>query len=90
MTEKDDRLITRAEARSIATEAAEEALKGMLVKLGIDPEDELENQQDFAFVRNWRLSSQTVKRHGLLVAVGILVVGLSGLIWNAIRTGGPS
>lgn len=86
MTDEDGR-ITEAEARKIAKEAAAEALHGMLIRLGIDPTDELENQKDFAFVRDVRTSAATVKRQGLMVAVGIIVAGILGLIWMAMRGG---
>jgi hypothetical protein len=80
-------MMTEDEARKIAKEAAKEALHDMLVALGVDPEDELENQKDFAFVRDWRLSSQAVKRQGLAAAVGVIVIGVLGLVWLAIKGG---
>lgn len=56
-----------------------------LVKLGVDIEDPLEVQADFRHLRSWRQSSDTIKRQGLVTAVGVLVIGVLGLIWAAIK-----
>ncbi len=79
--------MTEDEARSIAKVAAKEALSEMLITLGVDPEEPTEMQKDMAFVRSWRESSEAVKRQGLLTAIGILVAGVLGLIWLAIKGG---
>ncbi len=60
-----------------------------LLKLGIDAEDPLEFQADMQHLRQWRQSVATVKRQGLMTAVGILTAGVLGLIWVAIKGGQP-
>ncbi len=60
-----------------------------LLKLGIDAEDPLEFQADMQHLRQWRQSVATVKRQGLMTAVGILTAGVLGLIWMAIKGGQP-
>ena len=80
--------MTEDEAKSIAKTAAKEAIVETFLALGIDTHEATEVQRDMAFVRNWRLSTEAVKRQGILTAVGVLVVGILGLIWLAIR-GGP-
>jgi len=72
MTEDDARAIARATVRE------------MLITLGVDPDEPTELQRDFAFVRTWRLSTEAVKRQGLLTAAGIIVTGVLGLIWLAV------
>ncbi len=72
MTEDDARAIARATVRE------------MLITLGADPDEPTELQRDFAFVRTWRLSTEAVKRQGLLTAAGIIVTGVLGLIWLAV------
>jgi uncharacterized membrane protein len=81
-------LMGEDDARRIAEEAAERALERLLLRLGIDAEEAIEVQRDMTFVRNWRVSADTIKRQGLIVAVGVVVVGMLALIWNAIK-GGP-
>jgi hypothetical protein len=78
MTRTDD------EIRAIVKASVEETL----LALGIDTDEPLEAQKDFQHLRAWRTSSETVKRQGFVTAVGILVTGIFGLIWLAIR-GGP-
>jgi hypothetical protein len=73
------------EARTIAKVAAREAVKEMLVSLGIDPEDHPGTQRDMAFLRNWRESTETVKRQSIITAVAIFMAGLLGLIWLALK-----
>lgn len=63
----------------------EKTVNQTLVKLGVDPEDPLEVQRDFKFVRDWRKSSEAVKRKALLAAVGIVVTGAIGAILVGIR-----
>lgn len=75
MTRTDD------EIRAIVKASVEETL----LALGIDTDEPLEAQKDFQHLRAWRTSSETVKRQGFVTAVGILVTGIFGLIWLAIR-----
>lgn len=76
------------EAKAVAREAAAEAVDETFRRLGIDVTDWKEMQRDFAFVRQWRLSGEAIKRQGIIVAVGVVVVGLLGLIWTSLK-GGP-
>ena len=46
-----------------------------------NPAAKIEMQKDFQSLREWRQSMQAVRRHGLLTAVGIIVVGVLGLIY---------
>ncbi len=75
MTRTDD------EIRAIVKATVEETL----LALGIDTDEPLEAQKDFQHLRAWRTSSETVKRQGLVTAMGILITGLLGLIWLAIQ-----
>ena len=77
--------MTEEEARAIAKAAAGEAVDEAFRRLGVDMADWKEIQRDFAFVRNWRLSGEAIKRQGIVVAVGIVVTGLLALVWTALR-----
>jgi hypothetical protein len=78
-------MMTENEIKRIVAAAVEETL----IKIGIDPDDLIEVQKDMSFVRDWRLSTSAVKRHGILVAVGVVVMASLGLIWLAIKGGTP-
>ena len=56
-----------------------------LTRLGIEADDPLEVQKDMQHLRAWRESVATVKRQGLMTAVGIVVIGILGLIWAAVK-----
>ena len=77
--------LTRAELRQITKEAALEAVGEMLTKLGIQHEQPLEMQRDFQFIRDWRLSSESVKVKAFIAAVTILISGLAGAAWMGLR-----
>lgn len=80
--------MTPDEARTIAKAAAKETVRETFQLLGIDPDDPTEAQRDFQFVRSWRTSSEAVKRQSLVMSVSVIVAGVLGLIWLAIK-GGP-
>jgi hypothetical protein len=83
MTENDIRHLVEHAAK----EAAHEAVKETLLKLGIRADDALEVQADMQHLRSWRQASNTVKRQGLITAVGIITAGIIGMIWVAISKG---
>lgn len=76
--------MTENEVREIAQAAARAAVHEMMITIGVDaskPEAMIEMQKDFQSLREWRRSMESVRRHGLLTAVGVIVVGILGLIW---------
>jgi len=82
--------MTEAEIKSIAGQAARASVEEMFLRFGIEasnPDDIKALQRDFAHLRNWRESTETVKRQGIIAAVGVLTVGILGLIWTAISRG---
>jgi len=76
--------MTQDEIREIARTAAREAVHEMMIGLGADvsnPAAKIEMQKDFQSLREWRQSMQAVRRHGLITAWGVIVVGVLGLIY---------
>src|SRR5262245_12168563 len=70
--------MTPDEVGSIATTAAERAVKSTLLSLGINietPAAIVEAQLDFQHLRAWRESTEVVKRKVLLTVVTVLVTG---------------
>lgn len=72
--------MTREEVQTIAGEAADQAVRKVLITLGADPSTPLELQKDFAHLRSWRESTETIKRQSLTTAVIVLVTALLGLL----------
>jgi len=77
--------MTEDEARRIAKVSATEVLHELFLRLGVDVDEPTQVQRDMAFVRNWRLSAEAIKRQGLMAAVGVLIVGILGLIWASLK-----
>jgi hypothetical protein len=76
--------MTDDEVREIARTAAREAVREMMIAMGVDtsnPAAIIEMQKDFQSLRDWRQSMQAVRRHGLMTAIGVLTVGTLGLIY---------
>ncbi len=73
--------------KEIVRVTVKETLNELFMELGVDVKDPTEVQKDFAFVRNWRESSQALKQHGILTAIGVVVVGALALIWNSLKGG---
>ena len=68
----------------IADSAAQKALRNLFLTLGVNVDDPTEVQRDMAFIRNWRLSSEAVKRQGFILAVGVIITGMLGLVWTMV------
>lgn len=77
-------LMTEAEIRKIVAETVKETL----TRIGIEADDPIEVQKDMQHLRAWRESVATVKRQGLITAIGILTAGVIGALWLAVK--GPS
>ena len=78
--------------KETAERTAEEVLRHAFLSLGIDmtnPSAIVSAQADMQHLRAWRNSVETVKRQGLLTAVGIIIAGVIGLIWTAVKAGQP-
>jgi hypothetical protein len=76
--------MTDDEVREIARTAAREAVREMMIAMGVDtsnPAAIIEMQKDFQSLRDWRQSMQAVRRHGLMTAIGVLTVGTLGMIY---------
>lgn len=83
--------MTPDEIDSIATTAAERAVKSTLLSLGINietPEAIVEAQLDFQHLRAWRESTEAVKRKALLTAVTVVITGALGYLVLALRSSG--
>lgn len=70
------------EIRKIVAETVEETL----TRLGIAADDPFEVQKDMQHLRAWRESVATIKRQGLVTAVGIFMTGLIGLVYLALKS----
>ena len=79
--------VTRQEVQAISEEAAnkaaDKAIRGVLLAMGVDISDDeavLKMQADFRHLRVWRESVDDVKRKTLLTAIGVIVTGVAGYL----------
>jgi hypothetical protein len=82
--------LSQADIQHIASEAAKEAVRQTLLTLGVNiekPDSILKMQQDFAYLRDWREASGTIKARTITTLVGIVVTGLAGAVWLALGGG---
>ena len=76
--------MTDDEIRDMARTVAREVVHEMMLTMGVDaskPAGLIEMQKDFQSLREWRNSMDAIRHHGLLTAIGVIVVGILGLIW---------
>lgn len=80
--------MTTDEIETVASAAADRAVKATLLTLGIDVGDAkgvVEAQADFRHLRAWRESTEAVRRKALLTAVTVVVTGAIGYLVLAFR-----
>lgn len=79
--------MTEQDIERVAARAAEETLRKFLLAIGVnvaEPSEALELQKDFAHVRESRLAVAAVKSKALMVAVGVVMTGIIGVLWMAV------
>jgi len=81
MSQNDPEVLSREEIK----EVFEEVVHDMFKQMGIDAENPMEMQRDFQHLRDWRESSNTIRRHGIVTAVGIFTTGILALLWLGIQ-----
>jgi len=69
-------IVTLEDLRVVTREAVEQTL----MTLGVDVQNPLQMQQDFARLREWRLAMDGVRRRGLKAVSGLLISGLIAAI----------
>lgn len=77
-------LIKTVEKSSAAS--AKDAVNTTLTSLGIDVSNPIETQQDFAWVRNSREATNSVKKRTIMVVVGVVVTFVAGCIVAGLKS----
>lgn len=75
--------LTEAQLRDLIAET----VKTTLTSIGVDVEDPLIMQKDFAHLRSWRESTEEIKRKSFLALATIIVTGVAGAVWLALKGG---
>lgn len=69
--------LSESEVKDLVRDAVTETLTG----LGFDTAHPLAVQRDLHYLRDWVLTVESIRGKAILVAVGIAVVGLCGVLW---------
>jgi hypothetical protein len=84
--------LTSSEIEHIAAASAKQAVRELLVAMGVDANDPkalLQMQADFKHLRTWRESVETVKTQSIKTAAGVIVTGILGAIYAMYFKGWP-
>lgn len=77
------------EERELNAERIDESVlktvSAILTSFGIEQDERREIQADFAHLRRWRKSVETVGRVGIGAAVTVIVTGLLGALWVGLK-----
>jgi len=74
-------LLTQVEIKSLIEDVVEEAVPEALTRLGFRVDDPTEAQRVMAFIRDLYGAHQTVRKHGLIAALGIVILTAASLLW---------
>lgn len=77
-------VVNEEQFEAIADRAANKALEGLFLHIGVDTQDPLAMQKDFAHLRAWRESSDLIKSRTIATAVGIIITGICAAIYAAL------
>jgi hypothetical protein len=69
------------EIKAAIEASAEKGTNNALLKLGLNIDEPIEVQKDFAFARKQREASETVTKHAKLVLIGLFIVGGCSMLW---------
>lgn len=69
--------LTETELKRIVSEGVTEAF----LRLGVDSTNPTEMQADFRHLREWRQTTSSLKRHGMLTLLGIFIAGSIAALW---------
>lgn len=66
-------------------ELMKEAVHDALVRLGVDVSEPTEMQRDFQYMRDFRQSSEALKRKGMMTLAAIFFGGVATALWIGFR-----
>lgn len=75
--------------KSVASEAAEQAVNKTFVAMGLDPSRPFEAQADMQWVRATRKRSTSIWDKVVLTIVGVVSIAATSAFWNIFSSRGP-
>ena len=83
MGDENNKVISMSESE--LKEFTAQVVRDTLISLGVDHSDPLEMQKDFQHLREFRESTEAMKRKGVVTLVGIFVASVVGAIMMALK-----
>ena len=88
LTPRQREQIADAVREALATELDHVMLKtvsGILTAFGMNEDERHEIRADFAYLRRWRKTSETVSRGGWVAISTVIVSGMASAVWLGIK-----
>jgi hypothetical protein len=92
MTEDDIRRVViqtmdaeRARSSDHIDQTVIQTISAILTSFGIEEDERKELKADFAHLRKWRKSVETVERVGWTAAVTVIITGILGALWLGVK-----
>lgn len=67
-------------------ELMHETVIDTLTKIGLQADNPIETQKDFQHLRDFRTTTEAVKRKSILMLVGLLFSGIGAAIWLGVKS----
>ncbi len=74
----------------VAKEAASEAVKETLIRMGLQADDPIEAQKDFQHLRQWRKSTQSLGMKVTALVLLTMVSGALAALWVGLKAAAVS
>lgn len=79
MSDESKKVVTLSESE--VESLVEKAVLHTLERFGINTDEPIQVQRDFQFVRDWRMSAESVRKKATTTAIAILVSGALAALW---------
>lgn len=81
----DQITISRSDLEELIKKQTAEGVVQALTLLGVDTKNPIEMQKDFQHLRDWRVTTTSIKEKSMLAALGLLVSGTAAALWIGVK-----
>jgi hypothetical protein len=67
-------------------EMIRQTVRETFTTLGVQVNDPIEVQKDFQHLRDWRVTTDSIKKKGILTMVGLLITGAAAAVWLGLKS----
>lgn len=77
--------MTPDELKVLIRDTVRETIDETFLRLGVKVDDPIEMQKDFQHLRDWRLTTASLKMKAFLGAIGLLTSGALAALWVGLK-----